>query len=397
MRKVLVFGILLTLVLSASVFAATFKDMASNHWAAPSVSKMVKIGVTKGFPDGTFRGKENLNRYQTVVFLDKVVTYLESKIGAGSSTPVVAAGSAGVSGTMFVSYNKNVSNSGITNNFNVNRAYLNVARGLDGNTEAKVTLDTAGLGTNTFVKNAYVTLKGLGSGLIPGVTASTTVGIQPTYWIGYADSILGIRVVSRGIVETEMGEASADAGLGFAGTMMIPYLPKMNYVGTVMNGGGFTVAEANAGKDIAGRVDMVAYPGVTVALGGQIENVTAGSTGNKMVNLLGAYAGTQGKVMAEIAYGKGASAYSVAGTYDLVNMWDALANYGALARVDIVDPSRTTASDGHTRIIVGGTYDWSKAVTLVLDATSTTYAAASPNALAGLTATSAALRAQINL
>ena len=48
-----------------------FKDLPDDHWAASSVYDLVKLGVTKGYPDGTFRGAGKITRFETAVFLSK--------------------------------------------------------------------------------------------------------------------------------------------------------------------------------------------------------------------------------------------------------------------------------------------------------------------------------------
>lgn len=55
-----------------SFSAVEFKDMPNDHWAASSVYDLVTLGVTKGYPDGTFRGNKSLSRYETAVFLSKL-------------------------------------------------------------------------------------------------------------------------------------------------------------------------------------------------------------------------------------------------------------------------------------------------------------------------------------
>lgn len=66
--------------LSSTGFAITFKDMPANHWAADSVQKIVEMGVTSGYPDGTFRGTRTVNRYDLAIFMAKMAEYLEKKI-----------------------------------------------------------------------------------------------------------------------------------------------------------------------------------------------------------------------------------------------------------------------------------------------------------------------------
>lgn len=56
-----------------------FKDMADNHWASSSVYDLVKMGITKGYPDGTFRGNKPITRYETAVFLSKLAKAISAE------------------------------------------------------------------------------------------------------------------------------------------------------------------------------------------------------------------------------------------------------------------------------------------------------------------------------
>ncbi len=64
-----------------------FKDVPNNYWAAGSVYDMVKMGITKGYPDGTFRGNKPISRYETAVFMSK----LSSAMGGAGLTLEVKA------------------------------------------------------------------------------------------------------------------------------------------------------------------------------------------------------------------------------------------------------------------------------------------------------------------
>jgi hypothetical protein len=48
------------------------KDVPDDHWAASAVYDLIRLGVTKGYPDGTFRGDKPINRYETAIFLSKL-------------------------------------------------------------------------------------------------------------------------------------------------------------------------------------------------------------------------------------------------------------------------------------------------------------------------------------
>jgi len=78
----LVFAFSLSLILPAVAEEFKLKDVPDDHWAAPSVYDLVKMGVTKGYPDGTFRGNKMITRYETAVFLDKLAKALGGDLKA---------------------------------------------------------------------------------------------------------------------------------------------------------------------------------------------------------------------------------------------------------------------------------------------------------------------------
>jgi len=81
MKKFFALFVILALTLTLATTAKAefrFKDVPADHWAAPSVYELVKLGVTRGYPDGTFRGKNKITRYETAVFLAKLANVLEA-------------------------------------------------------------------------------------------------------------------------------------------------------------------------------------------------------------------------------------------------------------------------------------------------------------------------------
>ncbi|MBU0672961.1 MAG: hypothetical protein KJ732_08050 [Candidatus Margulisbacteria bacterium] len=98
---------------------------------------------------------------------------------------------------------KNLQNSGIVNDFDIKRVYVNIQNKLSGNASSKVTFDVARNATtpttlNSFLKYAYVDLHDALPAELQIIPTDLTVsiGLLPTYWIGYVNSILGIRYVS---------------------------------------------------------------------------------------------------------------------------------------------------------------------------------------------------------
>ncbi|MFA4858450.1 MAG: S-layer homology domain-containing protein [Candidatus Margulisiibacteriota bacterium] len=85
MRKVTLCLFLLVFVLAGSALAdIKFTDVPNDHWAASSVYDLVNMGVTAGYPDGTFRGNHSISRYEAAVFLAK----LGDKLGAVDLTEI---------------------------------------------------------------------------------------------------------------------------------------------------------------------------------------------------------------------------------------------------------------------------------------------------------------------
>jgi hypothetical protein len=79
MRKLL---LIIILVLTFSLCATPnttvqFKDLDEHHWAAQPIYNCVRLGITKGYPDGTFRGDKPINRYELMVFLNNTAIALE--------------------------------------------------------------------------------------------------------------------------------------------------------------------------------------------------------------------------------------------------------------------------------------------------------------------------------
>jgi len=71
MKKWLLIAIIFGVAFVASA-ETKLKDVPDDHWAAEGVYDLVKMGVTNGYPDGTFRGNKPITRYETAIFLSKL-------------------------------------------------------------------------------------------------------------------------------------------------------------------------------------------------------------------------------------------------------------------------------------------------------------------------------------
>lgn len=104
MRKVLTFlGASLCLSLVVPVRAQTapdmFNDVPEDHWAYTAVEALRSKGILIGYPDGYFRGKRTLTRYEFAVALQRALEQVQSMQGeAGPAGPAGAAGPAGPPG-----------------------------------------------------------------------------------------------------------------------------------------------------------------------------------------------------------------------------------------------------------------------------------------------------------
>ncbi|KAF0133711.1 MAG: outer membrane protein [Candidatus Saganbacteria bacterium] len=160
LKKILAYFIVAFLFMP-SLAEVKLKDVPANHWAAKSVYDLVKLGITSGYPDGTFRGLKNITRYEAAIFLSK----LAGKMGAGDAeqirqdiktlkeeivklkeqgTPVIVSGEFDVN-AMFASLlaAKGVSGKGPLVNY---RLKTNLSKEINEITSLKIGLDTMDAG-----------------------------------------------------------------------------------------------------------------------------------------------------------------------------------------------------------------------------------------------------------
>lgn len=86
MRKTLIISSLLAMVGAASAQTpvtapattapaqVALTDVPAGHWAKDAVDRIVSCGLIQGFPDGTFRGNENLTRYQAALIFQRLLS-----------------------------------------------------------------------------------------------------------------------------------------------------------------------------------------------------------------------------------------------------------------------------------------------------------------------------------
>ncbi len=62
-----------TTVVAAPVQVTNFTDIPAGHWAKDAVAIITAKGLIQGFPDGTYRGNENLTRYQAALIFARLL------------------------------------------------------------------------------------------------------------------------------------------------------------------------------------------------------------------------------------------------------------------------------------------------------------------------------------
>jgi len=99
-----VFGALLLVVCaSAPAFAQQpFADVPLTHWAYNAVNSLAEQGILEGYPDGTFKGKDRLTRYEFAQAIARLMARMEELGGvpgpAGPPGPPGAPGAPAVGG-----------------------------------------------------------------------------------------------------------------------------------------------------------------------------------------------------------------------------------------------------------------------------------------------------------
>ncbi|MFC4455566.1 S-layer homology domain-containing protein [Deinococcus sonorensis] len=71
---------------ATSTQVTTFTDVPAGHWAKDAVDLIVQRGLIQGFPDGTFRGNDNLTRYQAALIFYRLLQSGNLSNGSVSST-----------------------------------------------------------------------------------------------------------------------------------------------------------------------------------------------------------------------------------------------------------------------------------------------------------------------
>jgi len=268
------------------------------------------------------------------------------------------------------------------NNFDIERAYVNVRSKLDRGVSSRITIDVDGrrAASNQLsfrLKYAYVTWTPEGSAL------TWKLGMQGTPLVGFEDDLWGYRMQGANPLDRTRYLSSSDFGAAVEGDWNDQ---AVNMDVGVFNGETYSGAPGDNRKDLEGRVSVRLFEtdntsktgGLRVTGFALLGKATGGADRTRLVGMLsystkamtlGAqYATMQDSTLAS-AETKGRM-MSLFGTYDLPDR-----PIGFMGRVDKWDPNTDlsptiaslTASE-QTRIVAGVYYQVGKNLKLLLDA-----------------------------
>lgn len=63
---------------TSDVFADIPSDVPRDHWAYEAVDLLIREGIMKGYPDGTFKGNQNLTRYELAMIIYRVLELIKA-------------------------------------------------------------------------------------------------------------------------------------------------------------------------------------------------------------------------------------------------------------------------------------------------------------------------------
>lgn len=72
---------------TAGVTAYAFTDVSESDWAYSAVSDLSAQGVMEGYPDGTFKGENNVTRFEMAQIIARLMVS-ESKLNADQKSVV---------------------------------------------------------------------------------------------------------------------------------------------------------------------------------------------------------------------------------------------------------------------------------------------------------------------
>lgn len=272
------------------------------------------------------------------------------------------------------------------NNFDIDRAYVNVRSKLDGGIKSRITIDVDGrrAASNQLsfrLKYAYATWTPEGSAL------TWKLGMQPTPFLTWEDDLWGYRFQGSSPLDRTKYSSTSDFGAAVEGGW---YENGLNIDLGLFNGETYSGAPGDNNKDFAGRAsvrllktdDMSELGGLRLTGFAQVGKANGGADRIRTLGLLSyrsktttlgfEYATMQDSTLAS-SETKG-QLVSLFGTYLIPQT-----PFGLIGRLEMWDPntdltptSASLAASQQTRVVAGTSYRLSKNVRVLLDADVTT-------------------------
>ena len=82
MKKLTFVLVLLLAVAVAMPAQANFPDVPEDHWAAEAVATLQAAGIVEGYPDGEFKGSQNMTRYEYALIVARMLDDLNAQLDA---------------------------------------------------------------------------------------------------------------------------------------------------------------------------------------------------------------------------------------------------------------------------------------------------------------------------
>ncbi len=295
-------------------------------------------------------------------------------------------GDARVNGIIYARWQKYTQNSNIPNNFDIDRAYINITKKLAGDSSMRITLDVKRVSDDVKNQNLFSYLKyayfetPLPVNTLQYVPFNTNLrfGLQQNAWIDWDEGIMGMRYIMKSFVDDEGLMSSADFGVGANGKITPAGLPEIEYNTTLVNGSGYATSETDAKKAFAVRLNSTLYedPAWGKFIIGVFGNIASLSntdlsfgSSSKLLGSTLALKGDWGMTYFEYLRGSG-SGKSTGGWSGMLQLnagFIGVPALNAFYRQDYYQPNTADASKDIKKSFCGLTYDWTKEIKAAFD------------------------------
>lgn len=81
-KLILIIIVLFSLTAVLPAGAQSFSDVPAGHWSYEAINKLVQAGIVEGYPDGEYKGKRKMSRYEMAVMVGRAIDTIESEMEA---------------------------------------------------------------------------------------------------------------------------------------------------------------------------------------------------------------------------------------------------------------------------------------------------------------------------